>query len=83
MFYGPRARLALSSAFGPFERPVEGPPVAAGTGVPSHAGRTGWGQSRQLFLVVYTLKPGHHHLSVMYGGNADFLGSTGTLDISL
>jgi hypothetical protein len=68
-------------------------PVAPGAGVPTGTvtifdGTTVLGTGTldangQFFLFVTTLKPGPHHLSVVYSGDGNFQGSTGTLDITL
>jgi hypothetical protein len=67
--------------------------VAPGAGVPTGTvtifdGTTTLGTGTldangQFYLNVTTLTKGHHHLSVVYGGDGDFLGSTGTLDFTL
>jgi hypothetical protein len=67
--------------------------VAPGAGVPTGTvtfldGTTVLGTGTldangQFFLDVTTLTRGRHHLSVVYGGDGNFQGSTGSLDIIL
>jgi hypothetical protein len=69
-------------------------PVAPATGVPSGTvtlfdGTTVLGTAildtngQFFFFVTATLKPGVHHLRVVYGGDANFQGSTGTADVTI
>jgi hypothetical protein len=67
-------------------------PVAPGAGVPTGRvtifdGSTVLGTGTldangQFAVALEAVKPGHHHLSVVYGGDGNFDGSTGTLDVT-
>jgi hypothetical protein len=68
-------------------------PVAPGAGVPTGTvtifdGTTVLGTGTldangQFFLDVTGFTPGHHHLRLVYGGDGNFAGSTGTLDVTV
>jgi hypothetical protein len=68
-------------------------PVAPGSGVPTGSvtitegnivvGTGTLDANGQFFLIVETLTPGKHHLTVTYSGDGNFQGSTSTLDLTL